>query len=669
MTVEELQVVITANTQGVAKQVNKAKGTIENMGRSAKTQTSAMNGAFGKVAGVVAGVGLAVGAAVVGMGVKAVSFTEDFHKALNGLQGQTGATDEEMKGFKDTMTNIYNANYGESFDEIGKAMAEVKTQTGLSGKALEDMTKKAFILKDTFGFEIKESVTSANSMMKQFGISGDEAYELITQGAQSGIDKNGDMLDTINEYSGSFKGAGFSATEMMNMLSNGAKSGAFSVDKLGDSMKEFGIRSKDGSKATSDAFTSLGLDAKATGDAFSQGGEKGKQAFKAVNDKLLSLKDPMEQNRLGVQLYGTQWEDLGVKGIGALTDINGTIDTSKNKLGELANVKYDTFGEALAGIGRNIETSLLIPIGEFLLPYLQRFADWIIANMPIIKEKMGNAFARIKDAIQKAWEYIKPSFDDLVKVIKENVVPMFESMRDVIKKAMPTIKTIIGIAMTIIVIAIKLVIAIVVKVIKVISSIWKFIKPAIDKLVEIIAKAVENIVKTFNFLTKDVPRIFQEVVQSAKDKFNAVKDAIMKPINKAVSLVSKAVEKVKGFFSGLSFKFPSIKLPKLPTPHIRGSFSLTPPSVPKLSWYAKGGVFNSPTTIGVGENGSEAVMPLQNNTGWIDTLASKLNGMGDSSNDRPLVIALEVSGSEFGRVAINSINQITKQEGRLALNI
>lgn len=99
-----------------------------------------------------------------------------------------------------------------------------------------------------------------------------------------------------------------------------------------------------------------------------------------------------------------------------------------------------------------------------------------------------------------------------------------------------------------------------------------------------------------------------------------------------------------------------------------------PPSVPTLKWYAKGGVFNKATTIGVGEDGQEAVMPLEKNTGWIDVLASKLNSRGDgggsgSGSDRPLEIILQVGATEFGRVAINSINKITKQEGRLALNI
>ena len=48
--------------------------------------------------------------------------------------------------------------------------------------------------------------------------------------------------------------------------------------------------------------------------------------------------------------------------------------------------------------------------------------------------------------------------------------------------------------------------------------------------------------------------------------------------------------------------------------------------IPKFSvdWYAKGGVFDRASLIGVGENGKEAVVPLEKNTGWISKVASEL---------------------------------------------
>ena len=86
-------------------------------------------------------------------------------------------------------------------------------------------------------------------------------------------------------------------------------------------------------------------------------------------------------------------------------------------------------------------------------------------------------------------------------------------------------------------------------------------------------------------------------------------------------------------------------------------------SVPKL---AKGGIVNGATLAMIGENGKEAVMPLENNTEWIDKLASRLSDMIGNGNT-PIV--LQVDGKTFAQTSINSINKLTKQTGHLALNL
>lgn len=94
--------------------------------------------------------------------------------------------------------------------------------------------------------------------------------------------------------------------------------------------------------------------------------------------------------------------------------------------------------------------------------------------------------------------------------------------------------------------------------------------------------------------------------------FNAVKTAIMTPINAAKDGIKRAIDAIKGFFSGLKLKFPKIDMPKLPHFSLDGKFSLKPPSVPKLSvdWHANGGFFNQASVIGIGEKGPEAAVPL-----------------------------------------------------------
>lgn len=246
----------------------------------------------------------AISVAMVGVGTVAVKTSDDCKGALNTLQAQTGATAEEMEGLKDTLLSIYSNNYGESFEDVAESLANVKQQTGLAGQALEDFTKNALILRDTFDMEVTESTRAADMMMRQFGVTGEEAFNLIAQGAQNGLDKNGNMLDSINEYSVHFKQLGLDAEDMFNMMSNGAQKGVFDYDKLGDAIKEFGIRAKDGSDSTKEAFSALGLDADKITQAFANGGEGAEQAFQQVNEALANCDDKVLQNQAGVALWG-----------------------------------------------------------------------------------------------------------------------------------------------------------------------------------------------------------------------------------------------------------------------------------------------------------------------------------------------------------------------------
>ena len=89
---------------------------------------------------------------------------------------------------------------------------------------------------------------------------------------------------------------------MFNMLVNGAENGTFSVDKLGDAVKEFGIRVKDGT--ADNAFQKLGFDVDETTKKFAQGGAGAKQALSEVTTALFKMDDPVQQNIVGVELFG-----------------------------------------------------------------------------------------------------------------------------------------------------------------------------------------------------------------------------------------------------------------------------------------------------------------------------------------------------------------------------
>lgn len=239
--------------------LSKVKKEMDDVKSSADNLKSAVGDAL-KEAGTAA---TAVGGALTGSVISANSE----EKALNSLQAQTGLTAEEMTKYKDVLEDVYKGNFGESQEEVANVLALIKQTTNETNPSkLKDMTENLFTLRDTYDYDFVETLRAVNMLMEQFGVTGEEAFNLIAQGSQKGLNKNGDLLDTINEYSVHYKQLGYDANEFFNSLENGSKAGTFSVDKLGDAMKEFGIRSKDTASSTQEGFALLGYGVKASAE-------------------------------------------------------------------------------------------------------------------------------------------------------------------------------------------------------------------------------------------------------------------------------------------------------------------------------------------------------------------------------------------------------------------
>ena len=178
--------------------------------------------------------------------------------------------------------------------------------------------------------------------------------------------------------------------------------------------------------------------------------------------------------------------------------------------------------------------------------------------------------------------------------------------------------------------------------------------------------AFEKIGSWFGDRWNDIQSALKEIPNWFKNLFNDAMD-------NAKNIVKSGIDKLKSFFN-FDWSLPKIKLPHF---NVSGSFSLMPPRIPSFSvdWYARGGVFNSPSIIGVGEAGQEAVMPLERNTGWISILAQKLAERMPANNvptgySLPAGdIVIQIAGHEFGRVAIQEINKEHERAGQTLLKI
>lgn len=437
------------NEQENDKQEKDDDDSYQNREESAKSHGSKLSSiASGTAKAIGAGM-LAAGTAIAGVSVAAVKSANDIDQAMNQYIASTGKSTEETERYKKVMEDIYTNNYGDSFEDIGEAMASITQNLGdLDDASLQNVTESAFALRDTFGYEIPESTRAAKAMMDNFGTSGEEAMNLIAAGAQNGLDYSGELLDSISEYSVQFAKVGLDADDMFKVFQKGAESGAFNLDKVGDAVKEFSIRAIDGSDTTVDGFKRIGLNADEMAAKFSAGGDTAKQAFQETIAALASMEDPLEQNTAGVDLFGTMWEDLGPEAVTALASIeDGAYDTA-GAMQQIKDIKYDDIGSVFEGLKRSLEV-LIVPLGEQLIPLL---AELIDDTLPLLEDALPpivDAVSDVIEALQPAIEEILPVITDLLNMLLPPLVEIISALLppliELVSALMPICESLIGV--------------------------------------------------------------------------------------------------------------------------------------------------------------------------------------------------------------------------------
>ena len=385
---------------------------------------------IGKTFAVVGAGVTAVGTATAGV---LVNLGNGYNKAVNQISAATGATGKELEQLGQIAQNVYSHNFGDSLEDVADGISVVRQNTQLMGEELQAATEAGFALRDTFGYDLSESARTASALMKNFGIDANKAYNIIATGAQKGADQNGDLLDTLNEYSTQYAALGLSADQFVNGLIAGAEAGVFSIDKVGDAVKEFNIRAKDGSKSTTSAFATLGLKASTTMQAFAKGGDTAQKAFFEVVKALEAMKDPVEKNQTAVALFGTQYEDLEKTVLPVLASMEDASKTTYDALGEINEIKYKDLGSALQGLKRTIEGALI--------PSASKIASGPMMTAMQELQRMANDLAKSI----KAGEY-----DSVFAGIADGitgVIRMLPKIRDGIRKIAPVVSNIAGITM------------------------------------------------------------------------------------------------------------------------------------------------------------------------------------------------------------------------------
>lgn len=621
--------------------------------------------------------GFKVGVAAAGAVTTAlVKIGTEYQSATGQISAATGATGAELESLQGVMENVYGNNYGDSMADVADAVATVSQQMkGLSDGELQSVTEGAFALRDVFQYDVAESVRAANALVNNFGISGDDAMNLIAAGAQNGLDFSGELLDTISEYSVQFAKVGIDADQMFQIMQAGADSGAWNLDKVGDAIKEMSIRVVDGSDTTAAGFQAIGMDADIMAQKFAAGGETAQQAFQETIQALAGMEDPVQQNIAGVNLFGTMWEDLGPEVVAQLASITDEAYAAGDELQKMQEVKYDNLGDALKGLGRQLEVELLPLANEltsFLTDILQEvnfdgLAEGIAEAFSAVQAvvgpllspvmdlmsqlfsgdmffQLGSVVAGLSGPLQSLSQYLQPIIGAFLQMA-QNVFPVFVAVGQTVAGAIsqifqalsPLMAPLQQLAMSIFP-AISAVLGAVgqafINLVNVvmppITGLISFLMPAFQGLLTILQNVINFIT---NIFTANWSAAWQNVTNIFGTIWGGIVGLVKAPINAVISIINSAI----GAINSISVTIPDW------VPLVGGqTLGFNIPQIPML---ATGGTVEQPMLAVVGD-APETIVPHGNTPRNRALLGEAAAGVGASIGGTVVNFNVTISGGD-----------------------
>lgn len=267
--------------------------------------------------------------------------------------------------------------------------------TGYTGEALETMRNSIAATADTMGKDFKDVLGTADNLMANFHLSGEQAMDVINKGFASGADLSGDMLQKIQQYAPTFHDAGISADQMVAIIQQ-TRSGIFS-DKGLDIIDMASKKIREMSSGTASSLDAIGISSKQVQEDLAKGTKSTFDVIQEVSTKMKNFgADSQQVGDVLKNVFGKQGAQAGIQLIEQLDTMSTSLDEVKKQTGtwgdvQLENIKlqkelntymssmFDFSQKGFASIitaGKQFGTKVLIQIMKGLFNTINYFIDW-----------------------------------------------------------------------------------------------------------------------------------------------------------------------------------------------------------------------------------------------------------------------------------------------------
>lgn len=518
-------------------------------------------------------------------------------------------------------------------DELGDNLSEYSVRWGEAGMSaseyfslLEAGTSNGAYNLDKVGDYLNEFLTAlSDGRMEEsigsFSEGTQEVFENFKNGSATAEDMLQAVLGDLTQMPNEYDKAALASTLWSSLGEDNAMGMIESLAGVQDSFGDVAGAAQQAQEAASDSFA-----------------VKSQEAMRELQGSIEPLGEPLlniATNVAGVVKPFSEWfagiGEGGQTAVLAIATIAAAIGPVLSTVGTVVDT-VPKIGAAFQVVGK-LGTGALGLIAAH--PVVAAIAAIIAAVVLLWNncEEFRDAVTAVWDAVCAAFEVATQVAGDVAQSVGEFFSQLGETLGGVWDGICGTASAIWEAISSAIGAAINAISSTISAVLSAIQAVWDSIWGAVSSTASSVWGGISSTISSIvNGIRDTISSVFNAAKDTVSSVWNSIKSAIETPIQNARDTVRNVIDSIKGFFN-FSWSLPHLKLPHL---SISGSFSIYPPSVPHfgIDWYAKGGVFNGPSVIGVGEAGPEGVVPFNERGArpLAEGIAKLLNGKGGAAH-------------------------------------